>query len=38
MGEVCDMQRINEKWSIHFSHNCEEKTELEGNFTCLLRE
>jgi hypothetical protein len=38
MGEVCDKQRNNEKWNIHFSHNCEGKTELEGNFTYFLRE
>jgi len=33
MGEVCDMQRSNKKWSIHFSHNCEGRTELECNCT-----
>jgi len=38
MGEVCDMQKSNKKWSIHFSHNCEGWTELEGSFTCSLGE
>ena len=33
MGEVCDMQRSNEKWSIHFSHNCEKKL----NWRVILR-
>ena len=38
MGEVCDMQRSNKEWSIHFSHNCDGRTELEGNFTYCLGE
>jgi hypothetical protein len=38
MGEMCDIKRNNEKWRIHFSHNFEGKTELEGYFTYFLRE
>ena len=38
MGEMCDMQRGSKKWSIHFSHNCEGKIELEGNFLYFLGE